>query len=74
MDITGFTYEAEAHCWPCTKLRFGPPTDSVSPYLDVQDCEGNPVHPIFSSSEWDNGAYCGDCLEPIDTVVIDVCF
>jgi hypothetical protein len=57
-EIVCFTYDADIHCVDCTHLRFGPVTD------DLQDSEGNPVHPMFASDEYEE-LVCGNCLTPI---------
>lgn len=67
-DILGYAYDADLHCEPCTRLRF-PSADSE--FSDVEDSEGNEIHPLFASDgQSPDGEYCGDCgreiCEPYD--------
>tara|TARA_R100000306_G_C4319210_1_gene114242 strand:- start:107 stop:382 length:276 start_codon:yes stop_codon:yes gene_type:complete len=85
MTITAYTYEADTHCIACTRKRFFNLYKSV--YDDAGfhfwshtliDSEGNHIHPIFSTDEWqeydpsflaDNPTQyltCSDCLEVIE--------
>ena len=92
MKPIAYTYEADTHCIPCTVKRFAyfdhtgnvwaggslVKVDWYGVYLDQQDNEGNLVHPVFSTDEWqefdksflaDNPTQylaCGDCHEIIE--------
>lgn len=82
MRIIGYTYNADCHCVGCTQAYHadgwfdidtgGPEGDALDehdiPY-GATDSEGNPIHPIFSTSEGSIGEdgnemdiICGDCL------------
>ena len=79
MRIIAYTYEADVHCIDCTNKRFG----ATPTYRIHRDNEGNLVHPVFSTDEWqelDEGflaenptqyLVCGDCHEIIDTYTIE---
>ena len=60
-DIIGYSFEADHHCVACTEARFGAPVPE-----DAEDDEGNPVHPIFASEEFEEEPVCGDCFEPLE--------
>jgi len=91
MRIIAYTYDADYHCIDCTRKRFnhdilncyypdqlndanGVPTIDLS----LIDSEGNSVHPVFSTDEWqeydasflaDNPTQylaCGDCHKVIE--------
>ena len=86
MTIIAYTYEADVHCIACTLKRCGGwpgnilGKDSTFPYLDR---EGNLVHPLFSTDEWqelddsflaENPTQylaCGDCHEIIDEYTVE---
>ena len=81
MTIIAYTYEADYHCMACTFKRCGGYwKDSTFPYLDS---EGNLVHPLFSTDEWqefddsflaENPTQylaCGDCHEIIDEYTVE---
>lgn len=58
-EVVGYAYEADLHCETCTRKRF-PEADEE--FSDVEDSEGNPIHPMFAGDEHDpSGEYCGDC-------------
>ena len=87
MRIIAYTYDADYHCIDCTRKRFGDSKgdlaitngqkwcDALWPTLDN---EGNMVHPLFSTDEWqelddsflaDNPTQylaCGDCHKVIE--------
>jgi hypothetical protein len=56
-EIVGWTYDADVHCNACTQKRFSVYALSES---FATDSEGNMVHPIFASDEYENEV-CGDC-------------
>ena len=61
MQIIGYTYEADFHCPPHTTKRFPlieePPGD-----VGYRDREGNFIHPVFDTDEWDSIPTCPECL------------
>ena len=59
---TGFTYEADLHCYDCTESRFGAPQDAVSPWEE----EGNEIGAVFATTEFDYAPTCSDCGAPIE--------
>ena len=93
-DIIAYTYEADYHCIACTVKRFSddgkvhgteedrakfrPCTDDNGIWYETTDSEGNLVHPVFVSDEWqefDEGFLsenptqylaCGNCHEVIE--------
>ena len=93
-----YTYEADYHCIPCTAKKFAyfhtgdvrfsnandksVQVDWNGIYGDQQDSEGNFVHPVFNTDEWqelDEGFIeenptqymaCGDCHEVIDSYTV----
>lgn len=97
MRIIAYTYEADYHCIDCTRKRFSDtPTSRIKWTYEVDengiwndsqfptlDTEGNLVHPLFSTDEWqefDEGFLaenptqylaCGDCHEIIETYTIE---
>lgn len=59
MNILGYTYEAACHCENCAENRFGQKLfDDLDPPTDK---EGNEVHPIFETDEFDTEQYCDEC-------------
>jgi hypothetical protein len=75
MNIIAYTYNADIHCPDCTHndaacglLKRVPPlqleTDEHGIALDLEDSEGNPVHPVFSTDEIDL-THCGDCHQEL---------
>lgn len=65
VEIIGWSYEADIHCYDCAQKRFGVALDMTAPKSAV-DNEGNLVHPIFSTDETPpSGEYCGDCQAEI---------
>ena len=63
MNIIAYTFEADYHCIPCTVKRFAyfhtgnvreEGVDWYGIYTDQVDSEGNLVHPLFSTDEWQN--------------------
>ena len=99
MRIIAYTYDADYHCIKCTNKRFAyyhtgdvrfssandksVQVDWWGIYVDQQDSEGNLVHPVFSTDEWQelDESYlaenptqylaCGDCHEIIDTYTVE---
>ena len=99
MRVMAYTYEADHHCIDCTLQRyqsgefdkappdypyyFGNGIDENGVGKDSLDNEGNYVHPIFSTDEWQefDESYlaenptqylaCGDCHEIIDEYTIE---
>ena len=88
MDIMAYTYEADYHCPSCTRTRFHW-TNKAYGYdmglLDgwgipdnATDSEGNLIHPVFNTDEWQELSdwyveenptqrlICGDCFVTID--------
>ena len=87
-SIIAYTFEADNHCVDCTSKRFqymdfylNPPAegcDANGLHEYQVDSEGNLVHPVFSTDEWqefdegfiaDNPTQyltCGDCHEVIE--------
>lgn len=72
MKIIGYTYEADAHCPACTKERFvfrsltvcqSPLDEHDIPYKSI-DREGNLIHPMFSTDEYEFEVY-GDCRQEL---------
>jgi len=94
MRIIAYSYEADHHCIHCTNKRYGKHRAICIHYLqgkpcrncrdehgilyEQQDTEGNLVHPLFSTDEWQelDESYlaenptqylaCGDCHEIIE--------
>lgn len=88
MTIIAYAYEADYHCIDCTRTRFSDlPTarikwthdvDEHGIWCDAKDREGNQIHPLFSTDEWQefDESYlaenpiqylaCGDCHEVIE--------
>ena len=87
-DIMAYTYEADYHCPSCTRTRFHW-TNKAYGYdmglLDswgipdsATDREGNLIHPVFNTDEWQELSdwyveenptqrlICGDCFVTID--------
>lgn len=77
MRVVGYTYDADIHCPDCTTKYIKENSDSDFPDVeavligdvDFEDSEGNPIHPIFDTSETDCPEHCSgsDCNEYIDT-------
>ena len=91
-NILAYTYEADYHCIDCTRKRFfylyvepnrsivttNSETDENGILYTQDDNEGNRVHPVFSTDEWqelDEGytsenptqyLACGDCHTVIE--------
>lgn len=59
-EVIGYTYEADYHCVDCAEKRFGPGVDNLGKEPKY-DNEGNMVHPIFASDEFEETESCGDC-------------
>ena len=92
MHIVAYTYDADIHCIACTVKQFAyfhtgeiriAVGDWNGIYFNQEDSEGNLVHPLFSTDEWqelDEGFLaenptqylaCGDCHEIIETYTIE---
>jgi hypothetical protein len=98
MKIIAYTYEADYHCIDCTRDRFADsPCASIKwthevdengvwndPQFPTLDNEGNLVHPLFSTDEWQEldesflaetptqYLACGDCRKTIDAYTEEV--
>jgi hypothetical protein len=89
MRVIAYTYEADHHCLDCTVERFQydkqdwtdwnfTAIDENGIYIGQKDKEGNSVHPVFSTDEWQEFdsfflaenpiqyLVCGDCHTIID--------
>ena len=77
MRIVAYTYESDVHCPACTRKRFqskGPwwikaqqhcgHLDEHGLDFELEDREGNPVRPVFSTDEHDF-THCGNCHEEL---------
>ncbi|MDP2371904.1 hypothetical protein [Rhodoferax sp.] len=74
MRIIAYTYEADVHCPVCARARFagaqelaGLSNDDFDEHwlrMDLIDCEGNPIHPVFDIDEHDF-THCGTCGEEL---------
>ena len=93
MNIKAYTYEADIHCIACTVKRFAyfhtgdvredSFVDWWGIYYDQADNEGNLVHPLFDTDEWEefDESYlaenptqylaCGDCHDIIATYTVE---
>ena len=98
MRIIAYTYEADVHCIDCTVEKYHyskqpwidwrfeiphPASDTNGIHVGQQDSEGNLVHPLFSTDEWqeldpsflgENPTQylaCGDCHEIIETYTVE---
>jgi hypothetical protein len=85
MRVIGYTYDADQHCVDCTEeyVKANNTIDGHIPNADdmdafrsgeweVDDSEGNPLHPIFDTDEaGDTPDHCSDCGLFIDTSWID---
>ena len=97
MNIKAYKYEADYHCIECTVKRFawwhkdnslGRINEPVHAdwwgiYEDQEDSEGNLVHPVFSTDEWQEldesflaehptqYLACGDCHEIIEEYTVE---
>ena len=98
MRIIAYTYEADTHCIACTKQRFSDEQNTSikftnfidehgiwdDPQFPTIDNEGNQIHPIFSTDEWqelddsfltENPTQflaCGNCHDVIDEYTHEV--
>jgi len=92
MNIIAYAYEADHHCIDCTRKRFfylyvepnrsivttNSETDENGILYTQNDNDGNQIHPLFSTDEWQelDESYlaenpiqylaCGDCHEVIE--------
>tara|TARA_R100000306_G_C4307824_1_gene108581 strand:+ start:43 stop:327 length:285 start_codon:yes stop_codon:yes gene_type:complete len=89
MRIIAYTYDADYHCIDCTREQFRQPLaldldiDEHGIGMEIEDSEGNFVHPLFCIDEWqeldewylaENPTQylaCGDCHEIIDTYTVE---
>lgn len=75
MKIIGYSYCADVHCPDCAArdaavgilkrvplLQMG--TDEHGLAYDLVDREGNPVHPMFTTDEYEFEV-CGDCRQEL---------
>ena len=95
MNILCYTYEANYHCIECTQKRFSnngkvygtendiaqlkPCTDRNGIWFETIDIDGNFVHPVFTTDEWQEldedfvsenpiqYLVCGSCQVIVDT-------
>jgi len=83
-SIIAYTYDADYHCIHCTIKQFRQnaewsiDVDEHGIRQEIEDSEGNYVHPVFSSDEWQefDPSYmqenpiqileCGTCHDEID--------
>ena len=67
--VVGYTYDADTWCVDCTVWRFPADGDGDADEngvsLSAKDGEGNAVHPMFDSDEWDSTPACGACWSEI---------
>ena len=63
-EIVGYTADADIWCGECAERVYGPDKDDDS----RTDSEGNPVHPLFASDEWESEA-CGCCGCRLDELI-----
>ena len=66
VELVAYTYEADYHCLDCTFARFtdGDYLEWLTGEQVVEqwiDNEGNPVHPVFDTDEYDTPLVCGTC-------------
>ena len=76
MRIIAYTYEADHHCIDCTVERFE--SNGFNGEYNVEDNEGNLIHSLYSTDEWQEFdpsflaenptqyLVCGDCHTIID--------
>ena len=76
MRAIAYTYEADIHCIDCTNKRYE--SNGFNGKYNALDNEGNLVHPLFSTDEWQEYdssflsenptqyLVCGDCHTIID--------
>lgn len=63
-DVIGWAYDADLHCNRCARERFGDRLDDDQ--NPPEDSEGNPIHPVFASEEFEGTPHCGDCGEELE--------
>lgn len=63
-EIVGFTADAGAWCLECARQVY-PDCEEQ----DVEDGEGNPVHPIFASDEGWEDMTCDGCNETLESLL-----
>ena len=76
MTILAYTYDADYHCIDCTRKRFD--LGGFDGKWNQLDREGNLIHPLFATDEWQEVdpsfleenpiqfLTCGDCHAVID--------
>jgi hypothetical protein len=71
LDPIAYTYEADYHCPPCAKERFGEDELGFVP-SGAEDDEGNPIGAVASWDEWYDVSkdeceilVCGTCRDII---------
>lgn len=57
-EIKFWTFDADTYCPGCTNARFG---GEALQNDTARDSEGNPVHPVFTTDEWEGEIVCADC-------------
>jgi hypothetical protein len=79
MKVIAYTYEADIHCIDCTRKRYE--SGGFNGIYDSLDNEGNLIHPLFDTDEWQEldesfiaenpiqYLACGDCHEVIEEYV-----
>lgn len=83
--VTGYTYDADAHCPDCTTRDFSsgvlvrdqleyPGLDEHGIPYNLVNKRGEFIGVIFDGSETDYEQTCGSCFEPIDTAVLNECY
>jgi hypothetical protein len=63
-EIVGFTADADAWCPACARQVY-PDCEEQ----DVEDREGNFVHPIFAGDEGWGDMTCGGCHETLESLL-----
>ena len=72
-EIVGYAADASVWCPSCAEASYGDdrecPCEQGCIHPDVEDGEGNPVHPIFAGDEgWENMT-CGSCHETLESLL-----
>ena len=81
--IAAYVYESEISCAPCTvrdakergwfvpeETRDDDTEDCNGIPYDVEDKDGNPVHPVLCGTEFEYEQACCDCNELIENLSI----
>jgi hypothetical protein len=80
MEVVGYTYDAAEHCPDCTRKYILDNYPKTAPIIgslmagdielsdeNIEDSEGNQLHPIFDTDEaGDSPSHCDDCGAFID--------